>query len=136
MRNFIFIILFFGIGNTAMAQPIISYKTKTSANTTDRTKILDLVRAEQYQYVQQELIFVVKRLNLYGGYAWFEGDAQRKDGRKLVLDEFSDCCHVEALLKKNAGKWYIVKSSSFSTDVWWFGLWNQYRLPRDMFFTN
>lgn len=134
MKKGLIIILFFAMGSTAMAQSIISYKTKTSANEVDRTKILDIVRAEQYQYVQQELIFVVKRLNLFGGYAWFQGDAQRKDGRKLVLDEYADCCHVEALLKKNGGKWYIVKSSSFSTDAWWFGLWDQYRLPREMFF--
>ncbi|MFN5642103.1 MAG: hypothetical protein ACK4V4_05565 [Sphingobacteriales bacterium] len=136
MKHVLIFVVLLVLGNAAFSQPIISYKTKTSANATDRTKILDLVRAEQYKYVQQELIFVVKKLNLFGGYAWFEGEAQRKDGRKIIVDEYSDCCHVEALLKKNGGKWYIVKSSSFSTDVWWYGLWDDYRLPRDMFFIN
>lgn len=133
MRQLFLAFFIFGILGNVFSQPIISYKTKTSANSAERTKILDIVRAEQYKYVQQELIFVVQKLNLFGGYAWFEGQAQRKDGKKIVLDEYSDCCHVEALLKKSGGKWYIVESSSFSTDVWWFGLWDKYRLPRNMF---
>ncbi len=134
-RVLIFVVLWV-LGNTSFSQPIISYKTKTSANATDRTKILDLVRAEQYKYYKTEFIYVVERLNLFGGYAWFEGKAQRKDGLKFRLSGNDDCTQVEVLLRKSSGKWYIVESQYFYCTYWWIDIWSKYRLPRDMFFIN
>jgi hypothetical protein len=118
----------------ARAQAILSYKTKTTANAKDRTMILDVLRASLYQAHQQEFIFVVRKLNVTSTHAWFEGDVQRKDGKKVIYSVDDDCCHVEALLKRSGGKWYIVDMSSFSTDVWWENIWTRYGLPRRMFF--
>lgn len=125
--------LFFSSG-IVFGQTIYDFKTKSANNEKDRTMILDLVRGSLYQSHRQEFIFVVNKLNATNTHAWFEGDAQRKDGRKVAMEEYEDCCHVEALLKKSGGKWYIMELSAFSTDVWWDGLWNRYRLPRQLFF--
>jgi len=135
IRAFILIIFcsLFSFGNS-FGQSIYDFKTKSASNEKDRTMILDLVRSSLYQSHRQELIFVVNKLNTTNTHAWFQGDAQRKDGRKLTIKEFEDCCHVEALLKKSGGKWYIMELSAFSTDVWWEDLWNRYRLPRQLFF--
>ena len=135
IRAFILLIscLPFSFGNS-FGQAIYDFKIKTASNEKDRTMILDLVRGSLYQSRRQELIFVVNKLNVTNTHAWFQGDAQRKDGRKLAIEEYEDCCHVEALLKKSAGKWYIMELSAFSTDVWWGDLWNRYRLPRQLFF--
>jgi hypothetical protein len=128
------------------AQKIVSFKTKNAQNQIERTQILDLIRADLYQYHQQEFIFVVNKLNINipnidddtaatnTQFAWFMGDAQRKDGKKIKLDPYSDCCHVEALLKKSKGKWYIVELHAFSTDVWYENLWERTGAPQKLFF--
>lgn len=139
MKNFKFLalVLFFGLaGSTVFAQNIQSYKTKTNANSADRTKILDLIRSDMYTNHKQEMVFVVNKLNVYSNYAWFEGEAQRKDGKKVRVSEYDDCCHVEALLKKSGGKWYIERMAAFSTDAWWADIWEEYNLPRSLFFSN
>ena len=115
------------------SQSVYNYKTKTQSNQVDRTKILDILRARVYEDYQQEVVFVVNKLNVSSGYAWFEGTAQRKDGRQLIVHSYDDCCHVEALLKKSGGKWYIVQMQPFSTDVWWDGLWNRTGAPKIIF---
>jgi hypothetical protein len=115
------------------AQGILDYKTKNASNEKDRTMILDVLRASLYQSHRQEFIFVVKKLNVTSTHAWFEGEAQRKDGKKVISSEFDDCCHVEALLKRSSGKWYIMEMGAFSTDVWWDNIWVRYKLPKRLF---
>ncbi len=133
--SFVLLLFIFGsLSNELQAQSVISYKTKTAANESERTKILDIVRASLYQGYRQEFIFVVNRLNLSGGYAWFEGEAQRKDGRPVRLEDYEDCCHVEALLKKSNGKWYLVEIGAFSTDVWYEDLMRNSGAPKAIFF--
>lgn len=117
------------------AQSIYSYTVKTKSNEKDRTKILDILRAKLYEVHKQEFIFVVNKLNVSSnGYAWFEGTVQRKDGKQVITEDYEDCCHVEAFLKKSEGKWYIVESSAFSTDVWYDGIWDRYSAPKAIFF--
>lgn len=109
--------------SAASGQGIQDFKTKTTANQTDRTMMLDILRAKIYEEHKQEFVFVVKHFKVGGNYAWFMGDATRRDGKEVRLSEdYYDCCHVEALFKKNAGKWYIVESSAFSSDLWWQGI--------------
>ena len=116
------------------AQIIYDYKTKTASNEKDRTMILDVIRASMYQNHKQEFIFVVNKLNVTSTHAWFEGVAQRKDGKRIIVSEYEDCCHVESLLKRSGGKWYIMELGAFSTDVWYWDLWKRYRLPEQLFF--
>ena len=117
----------------SFGQVIESFKKKTSNNTKERTLILDILRASLYKDYKQELIFVVNMLNVSSQYAWFEGTAVRKDRREIETDDYDDCCHVEGLLKKNYGKWYIVELEAFSTDVWYDGIWDDYNIPRALF---
>ena len=131
----------------AYSQTMYDYKKKTPSNEVDRTKILDILRANLYQDYQQEFIFVVNTLNVSANYAWFKGNVQRKDGRaeqmrkeldatfKEKYDDFPyDCCHVEALLKKSGEKWYIVAMEEFSTDIWWDGIWDNHpNAPKKIF---
>jgi hypothetical protein len=59
---------------------------------------------------------------------------QRKDGKEIELpDDSYDCCHVEALFKKNKEKWQILESGAFSTDVWWDGIWERTATPAAIF---
>lgn len=125
--------LVFLISVPAKAQSIKDYKTKTAANSTERSKILDLLRIEMYQRHKQEVQFVVDKLNLQGDYAWFQGRVQRKDGKTIEIEGEADCCHAEALLRKKSGKWYIETMGVFTTDVWWDGIWEEKKLPRQLF---
>lgn len=115
------------------AQHIKDYKTKTAANNKERTQMLDLLRAEMYRGYKQEVQFVVAKLNVLGDYAWFEGQVQRKDGKEFEIEGEADCCHVEALLSKKSGKWYIEGMAAFSMDMWWDKIWEEKKLPRQLF---
>jgi hypothetical protein len=120
--------------NKLSAQTVYDYKVKTKDNAADRTKMLDILRAKLYEEYRQEFVFVVDKLNVSGGYAWFQGVAKREDGMPVQVDENLDCCHVEALMKVSKGKWYIVEMGAFSTDVWWDGLWERTGAPKKIFF--
>jgi hypothetical protein len=130
--SLIMICFFISLG-FSYGQVIYDYKTKTSNNEKDRTMILDVIRASMYQTHRQEFIFVVNKLNVTSTNAWFEGEVQRKDGKKVAVSEFDDCCHVESLLKRSGGKWYIMELNAFSTDVWYQDIWKRYRLPEQLF---
>jgi hypothetical protein len=96
--------------------------------------MLDILRANMYQQYKQELIFEVKHFKMGNGYAWFMGNAVRKDGRQVNTGEYSDGTHVEALFTKKGDKWYLVESGAFSTDTWWVGIsWKYPRAPKAIF---
>ncbi len=101
------------------AQMIYDFKVKDPANEKDRTMMLDILRAGMYQQYKQQFIFKVNHFKVGGGYAYFVGDAERKDGREIVFpeDESHDCCYVGALFVNKGGKWYIQESCIFPTDV-------------------
>jgi hypothetical protein len=62
-------------------------------------------------------------------------DVVRKDNNEINLpnEVEYDCCHVEALFKKINGSWKILEQGSFSTDVWYDGIWNRTQLDRTFF---
>ena len=127
MRTVLLACILASSGLSAQAQRIQDLKVKNASNQSDRTLMLDILRATMYQEYKQELVFVVNHFRMGGNYAWFMGDVQRKDGKRFVLkDEGLDCCHVEALFKKSGSKWYIVENVAFSTDVWWEGIHRRY----------
>lgn len=133
MKRILLLIAFAFSSNMAICQIMYDYKTKTKSNENDRTMMLDILRADLYQEYKQEFIFVVDVLNVSNGYAWFKGIVQRKDGRKVISGQDTDCCHVESLFKKSNGKWYIVESAAFGTDVWYDGIWNRTNAPKKIF---
>lgn len=116
-------------------QEIRDFKTKNESNSKDRTMMLDILRAKLYEDYKQEFIFVVNHFKVSQNYAWFEGTAQRKDGREIIFnsEESHDCCLVTSLFKKSNGKWYIEESGAFGTDVWWLGISSRYPAPRAIF---
>ncbi len=137
MKKIIILLFLTNLCHSGIAQFIQEYKTKTSSNSRDRSMMLDILRANLYQEFEQELVFVVNHFKVGNNYAWFMGNAQRKDGQEIMFpDDYYDCCHVEALFRKSNGKWYLVKSGAFSTDVWYDGIWEDYEdAPREIFFS-
>jgi endoglucanase Acf2 len=101
-------------------QALRDFKKKTETNAKERTFMLDLLRTDIKNNLEQDVIFVVNHFKVYGNYAWMEGTVQRKDGKELKFpDEAYDCCHVEALFKKVNGSWILKENGAFSTDVWY-----------------
>ena len=139
MKKLLFM-LFLGFSiQTAQAQTVQDFKVKNASNEKDRTMMLDILRADLYKMVKQELIFVVNHFKVSGNYAWFEGNAQRKDGKEIRFpaddDMPHDCCLATALFKKSNGKWYIVESGAFGTDVWYMGTAGRYPYVPKVIFT-
>lgn len=122
---------------TAIAQTKVQdFKTKSSNNETERTIMLDLLRNKMKQEFNQDFTYSVLHFKVGGNYAWLKANALRKDGKKIQLDEDIpyDCCHVEALYQKVKGKWKIVEQVSFSSDVWYIGLQENYpKAPKAIF---
>ncbi len=132
-RNFIILLLLF-FQMQLFSQKVSDYKTKTNENSKERTEMLDLFRAELKADYKTDFIFVVDHFKVCGNFAWFKGTVQRKDGKEIQLpDDGFDCCHVEALFKKNKGIWQILESGAFSTDVWWDGIWERTAAPEIIF---
>ncbi len=119
----IFIFLLFSTLMTipfGFSQTLRDFKKKTETNAKERTAMLDLLRTDIKNNLEQDLIFVVNHFKTYGNYAWMEGTVQRKDGKDLKFpDEAYDCCHVEALFKKVNGSWVLKANGAFTTDVWY-----------------
>ena len=117
------------------SQDVRDFKIKNESNIKDRTMMLDILRAELYEDFKQEFIFVVNHFKVSQNYAWFEGTAQRKDGREIVFnsEEEHDCCLVTSLFKKSNGKWYIEESGAFGTDEQRVGISYRYPAPRAIF---
>jgi hypothetical protein len=128
MKKLVLLALFGLMSLVSFGQSIKDYQKKTTENSKERTLLLDILRASVYEEVNTELVFVVNHFKTDGKYAWFKGDAQRKDGKQLRLDDDKDCCHVECLFVKKQGKWYIAASGAFSTDVWYADI--QERFPQ------
>jgi len=139
MRIFIFLLFtaLFSI-QFSFSQTLRDFKKKTEENTKERTAMLDLLRTDIKNDLEQDVIFVVNHFKVYGTYAWMEGTVQRKDGKELKFpDEAYDCCHVEALFKKVNGAWVLKANGAFSTDVWYACILSSYpEASRQIFSSN
>lgn len=121
MRIFIFLLFTTLLSlQLGFSQTLRDFKKKTETNAKERTAMLDLLRTDIKNDLEQDVIFVVNHFKVYGNYAWMEGTVQRKDGKELKFpDEAYDCCHVEALFKKVNGSWVLKANGAFTTDVWY-----------------
>ncbi len=139
MRIFIFLLFtaLFSI-QFSFSQTLRDFKKKTDENTKERTEMLDLLRTDVKNDLEQDVVFVVNHFKVYGTYAWMEGTVQRKDGKELKFpDEAYDCCHVEALFKKVNGAWVLKANGAFSTDVWYACILSSYpEASRQIFSSN
>ena len=128
MTKFSAFLLIFLLAQSLTAQTLRNFKTKNEVNQTERTYMLELLRAEVRAMINQEVVFVVDHFMVSGNYAWMQGSVQRKDGTKPRMpSDGYDCCHVEALFKKVNGKWVLKEEGAFSTDVWYQCLQDRYR---------
>lgn len=139
MRIYIFLLFtaLFSI-QFSFSQTLRDFKKKTDENTKERTEMLDLLRTDIKNDLEQDVVFVVNHFKVYGTYAWMEGTVQRKDGKELKFpDEAYDCCHVEALFKKVNGAWVLKANGAFSTDVWYACILSSYpEASRQIFSSN
>ena len=111
MKKHIFVILLLS-SYFSFSQEVKDFKKKTENNALERTEILDLLRTEIKKDINQDVQFVVKHLKVSGKYAWFEGEALRKDGKKIEFpDDSYECCDVGGLFlkKKENGQLYKVE---------------------------
>ena len=119
----------------AHTQTVKDFTVKNRTNSAERTRLLDLLRKKMQTAYHMEFTYVVHHFKVSGNFAWFRGEAQRQDGKKITLDaeEAHDCCHVECLFKKVNNTWTILEYGAFSTDVWWEGLGARVGAPAEIF---
>ncbi len=122
------------LGASAQAQ-VKDFKVKNNTNTAERTIMIDLLRNKMKAEYNMEFKYVVNHFKVSGNFAWFKGDAQRKDGKEIVVNEDGeyDCCHVECLFKKVNNKWTILEYGAFSTDLWYEGIGERLGAPAAIF---
>jgi hypothetical protein len=111
---------------SANAQSLRDFKSKNTANAFERTQMLDLLRLDIKNDIEQDVVFVVNYFMVSNEYAWMSGTVQRKDGRPLQMPEYRDCCHVEALFKRVGPNWVLKRNGAFATDVWYLCLADQF----------
>jgi hypothetical protein len=126
MNKFFAFILLVLLGVGASAQSLRDFKSKNSANSFERTQMLDLLRLDIKNDIEQDVVFVVQYFMVSDQYAWMSGTVQRKDGRLLQVPEYRDCCHVDALFKRVGPNWVLKRNGAFATDVWFSCLGDQF----------
>jgi len=129
-------VLFIIATSLTEAQQIFDFKVKSEANAKERTFMLDLMREEISRIDHAEIKFVVKHFKVASNYAWFEGEAQQKDGKSPVFgtDFPRDCCRVLSLFQKINGVWTIAEFLPFCTDVCHWGIANRFpSAPKGIF---
>jgi len=102
--------------SSAYSQSIRNFQKKNEKNQSERTQMLDLLRNDIKNDIEQDVVFVVDHFLVSDKYAWMTGTIQRKDGNELNVEE---CCSVQALFKKVNGQWILKENGAFATDVWY-----------------
>ncbi|MFK5924976.1 MAG: hypothetical protein QM496_22575 [Verrucomicrobiota bacterium] len=106
----------------------------------ERMNILDAVRDPLEASIHQKVIFVVDHMKVEGDWAFLIATPKTKDGGKInykgtVFEDDADFADelTVALLKKKRNRWFIVTHAYFTTDVWWHGIWDDYKAPQSIF---
>ena len=106
--------------SSAYSQSIRNFQKKNEKNQSERTQMLDLLRNDIKNDIEQDVVFVVDHFLVSDKYAWMTGTIQRKDGREVNINTNQrSCCNVEALFKKVNGQWVLKENGAFATDVWY-----------------
>ena len=113
----------------------------------ERGAVMDALRAVvKPDLAGQDIVFNVSRgaFEMEGDYCWLqgsiqlrsggepstEGTAHEEDAREGIFVGF----HVEALLKRQGGRWTVLEHGVGSTDVWWEGIETRHPdAPRSIF---
>lgn len=108
----------------------------------ERKAILDAVRTPVERELKQKIVFAASTFNVLGNWTFIFGTMQTPEGgqpdfsrtkyAQAQRDGFFDN-NFQALIKKTAGKWTVVKYQIGCTDVCYTEWWRQYRAPKSIF---
>jgi len=121
-------------GGQALAAP-----HEPARGTAERRAILDAVRPAVEGQLGAPVEFVVTTMQVESGFAFVRLEPQRPgggriDARALGLEtDMMDGLTTYALVKRQSGGWTLVDWALGPTDVAWWGWWDQYGAPRDIF---
>ncbi|HEX8686792.1 MAG TPA: hypothetical protein VF736_21215 [Pyrinomonadaceae bacterium] len=108
----------------------------------ERKAITDALRAPVERELRQKVVFKVDGLKVQGGWAFLRGVPQTPDGGRLDYKATSYRQQVEegvfddgvvALLRKQAGRWRVVKYVIGATDVPYVTWDKDYKAPSAIF---
>jgi hypothetical protein len=92
----------------------------------ERKAVLDALRPKVEAKLGQDVEFVVQVLRIESGWAFVMADPQRKsgkpiDGYRIFGGDFDnmDGLRVDAVLRKQGGRWRVADHSIGATDVWY-----------------
>ncbi len=108
----------------------------------ERKAITDALRAPVERELRQKVVFKVDRLKVQGGWAFLSGVPQTPDGGQLdykatpyrqQVEEGMFDDGVVALLRKQGGRWRVVKYVVGATDVPYVTWDKDYKAPAAIF---
>lgn len=123
----------------AYAQRIVQVERSSP----ERKAILDVVRVPVERTLGISVVFVVKRLAIYGDWAFADLAPRNEAGGRIdyrrtlyarYYEPDLDSDTVHALLRRAGASWTIVEEAFLPTDVVWEEWERKYRLPRRLFF--
>jgi hypothetical protein len=108
----------------------------------ERTAILNVVRASVESRLGIKIGFVVERLAIFGDWAFASLHPRTKAGKRINYRKTRyaqdyhpdlDSDFVDVLLRRRGGSWTIVQEAFLPTDVVWEEWERKYNLPRKLF---
>ena len=130
--------ILFLFGCSAFAQSVYT----PEKGTPERKEILDALRLPVERELKQKIVFTADTFNVLGNWTFIFGTMRSPEGgqpdfsrtkyAQAQQDGFFDN-NFQALLRKSAGKWTVVKYQIGCTDVCYTEWWKQYRAPKAVF---
>jgi hypothetical protein len=109
----------------------------------EREILLNTVRAPVERWLGIRVIFVVKRLAIFGDWAYADLRPRTEAGNRIdyrrtrIANDFDpeqDSDTVGFLLRRKGASWTVVEDALLPTDVFWEEWQQKYKLPRALFF--
>ncbi len=128
------------LGASAHAQQVVLVERGSP----QRKIILDAVRAPVERWLGIRVIFVVKRLAIFGDWAYADLRPRTAAGNRIdyrrtrIANDFDpeqDSDTVGFLLRRKGASWTVVEDALLPTDVFWEEWQQKYKLPRELFLT-
>lgn len=138
MKYFSILLLIVTAAMSAAAQSVYT----PEKGSTERKAILDALRVPVERELKQKIVFAANTFNVLGSWTFIFGTMQTPEGgqpdfsrtryAEAQRDGFFDN-NFQALIKKTAGRWTVVKFQIGCTDVCYTEWWRQYRAPKAIF---
>lgn len=145
MRNTHHLLLALAAG--VVAGPIHAGPTTPPPGSAERKAICDALRAPVVEEFGVKPVFVIRTLNVLGGWAFLSGDLQRENGSPYNAEEIHrqrtgetdalsrpfDGDSVYGLLRKENGRWKVMACAVAPTDVTYADWHRRFGAPRAVF---